>query len=124
MSKWKWVLHEGKHIYDVGILDDGSLHNPRGYPPEIVRAAVMAAHASRHARRSAAAKKAAVTRTQRQARKVYSIVKRIVEGHSIGPRTNCVICGRGLADQQSIDRGIGSECWQDVLSELQRGPSS
>jgi hypothetical protein len=124
MSKWKWVLHEGKHIYDVGIFDDGTLHNPRGYPPEIVRAAVLAADASQHARRSVAAKKAAVTRAKRQAQKVYRIVKRIVEGHSIGPRTNCVVCGRGLADQQSIDRGIGSECWQDVLSELQKETTS
>src|SRR5215210_6509072 len=34
MSKYKWVWHDfhtGARFYDVGILSDGSLHNPRGY---------------------------------------------------------------------------------------------
>jgi hypothetical protein len=28
------------------------------------------------------------------------------------------VCGRGLSDQQSIVRGVGPECWQDVLDQL------
>jgi hypothetical protein len=33
-SRYKWVKHEGVRLYDVGILADGSLHNPNGYPAE------------------------------------------------------------------------------------------
>jgi len=36
----------------------------------------------------------------------------------IGPLHHCFICGRHLDDQASIERGIGPECWQDVLSEI------
>jgi hypothetical protein len=31
MSKWRYVRHEGGILYDIGILDDGTLHNPNGY---------------------------------------------------------------------------------------------
>jgi hypothetical protein len=49
---------------------------------------------------------------------VHVIAKRIVAGLAIGPQNHCVICGRGLTDEESIARGIGSECWQDVLSDI------
>jgi hypothetical protein len=109
MSKYKWVWHEGTRLFEVGGLDDGSLHNPRGYPPEIVRAAVMAADAQWHARRSAAAKKAAVTRQRRQERRVHQAAQRIANKQETGPRTNCFVCGRHLDHSASIQRGIGSE---------------
>jgi hypothetical protein len=51
---------------------------------------------------------------------VYEVAKRIVQGGRYGPRRNCTICGRGLDDAQSIARGIGSECWQEVLGEIAR----
>ena len=118
-GRYKWVWHGGERLFDVGILDDGTLHNPRGWPEDIVRAAVMAADERRHARRSQAAKKAAETRRQRTAKRVYAVAKRLtLQGNPVGPRNSCVICGRGLGDQQSIDRRIGSECWQDVLSAV------
>jgi hypothetical protein len=119
MSKWKWVRHGADVLYEVGILEGGTLHNPRGYPDEIVREAVLAADARRAERRSNGAKKAAVTRNRRQETRVLQIAKRIVEGSGTGPRINCVICGRGLADTESIQRGIGSECWQGVLSAVE-----
>ena len=59
-SRYKWVNHEGERLYEVGILADGTLHNPRGYPDDVVRAAVLAADARKHERRSRAAKKAAL----------------------------------------------------------------
>lgn len=121
MSKYKWVHHDGGKLYEVGILPDGTLHNPRGYPDDLVRTVVLAADARRHERRSRAAKKAAATRSHRRERQVYRIVERISSGHSIGPRHNSAICGRGLDDPESIERGIGSECWQDVLRVITRG---
>ena len=59
MSRYKWVRHEGGKLYEVGIRADGALYNPRGYPEDVVRAAVLAADQRRHERRSHAAQKAA-----------------------------------------------------------------
>ena len=121
--RYKWVftdLSTGEKLYSVGILADGTLYNPNGYPDELVRTAVLAANARCHERRSKAAKQAAETRRQRTAKQVYAVAKRLTQGgNPIGPRKNCVICGRGLSDQPSIARGIGSECWQDVLSAIE-----
>jgi hypothetical protein len=58
MSRYKWVYHGAEKLYEVGILPDGTLHNPRKYPDDIVRAAVLAADAS--------ATSAAVLRLKRQ----------------------------------------------------------
>ena len=119
MSRYKWINFNGGRLLDVGILRDGSLWNPHGYPEPDVRAAVAAADDRRRVRRSASARMAGVTRRIRQEKRVYEIAKRIVEGQNIGPREHCDICGRGLTDKESIDRGIGSECWQEVLSAIQ-----
>jgi hypothetical protein len=120
-SRWKWVwrnAEKAERLFQVGILPDGSLYNPNGYPEDIVRAAVLAAEASRHERRGRAAKKAGETRRQRQTAKTYIVAQRIVANQSIGPRRHCYICGRGLGDPQSIARGVGSECWQEVLDAI------
>lgn len=111
---FRWVWHQGDNrLFDVGILADGTLHNPRGYPGDVV--------ARRHGRKSCAARKAAETRSRRRSNRIRSIAKRLVDdnGAPIGPRNFCIICGRGLSDRQSIDRGIGSECWQDVLEAIE-----
>jgi hypothetical protein len=107
MSRWKSVWHGETKLYDVGILPDGTLHNPRGYPDDIVRAAVLSA------------KKAGATRPRRRQKRVAQIAARILAGHDIDERTNCAICGRGLGDPASIKRGIGSECWQDLLATIE-----
>src|SRR5262245_4829263 len=72
------------------------------YPTNVVRAAVFAADADRHERRSNAAKAAAETRARRQETKVHIVARRIVAGKGIGQRHHCYICGRGLSDRQSI----------------------
>jgi Family of unknown function (DUF6011) len=88
------------------------------------RHAVLVADARRHERRIAAAKLAAETRGRRRKRKVYAAAKKLTfQGDKIGPRNNCVICGRGLDDPQSIARGVGSECWQDVLTAISQQTS-
>ena len=121
MGKYRWVLKPGSSMpvcwpdgvfHSVGILSDGTLWNPNGYPENEVRAAVLAADERRRIRRSNAAKKAAATRHERHGRLVYSVAKGIVEGREYGPRENCVVCGKGLTDPQSIARGIGSDCWK------------
>jgi hypothetical protein len=119
-SRYTWVNHEGTKLYAVGILADGTLYNPNGYPDDLVRTAVLAADARRHERRSRAAKKAAATKLERRELKVQIIAKRIAAAQATGPRKRCYVCGRGLTDLQSISRGIGSECWQDALTALTR----
>jgi uncharacterized protein DUF6011 len=116
MGRYRWVYGtDGVRYYDVGILEDGTLHNPNGYPEEIVLAQVMAADARRHERRSKAAKKAAITRAERKEKRTQQIARHIINGMGVKAQKHCAICGRHLDDTESIARGIGSECWQFVL---------
>jgi len=115
MSRWKWIRHDDAMLRDIGVNDDGSLHNPNGYPDDTVRAAIQAAQERRGQRRSEAATRAAGTRRKRTQARIYEVARRIVDGHMFGPSGHCEICGRGLDDPDSIERGIGSECWQFVL---------
>jgi hypothetical protein len=99
-------------------LADETLHNPNGYPEGLVRAAVTAADARRHERRSASAKKA-VQKRAASANNTELPKSRL--GYWQGkhtPGNNCAICGRFLDDRASINRSIGSECWQGVLAQI------
>ena len=120
MSSYNWVTHEGKKLFKIGILADGTLHNPNGYPDDVVRAAVLAADARKHDRRSRASKKAAATNSERRTLKVRIIARRLVVGQATGPASRCYVCRRKLTDQLSKSRGVGSECWQDVLSQIEK----
>jgi hypothetical protein len=115
---WKWISHEGHYFYNVGVGADGTLHNPRNYPEDEVRAAIAGAQERARARRSSAARKAAVTRRKRQDQRVYEAARRIVDGEVFGPADSCFICWRHLDDPESVRRGIGSECWQGVLERI------
>jgi hypothetical protein len=118
-SHWNLIHHEGTTLRQVGFWPDGSLYNPNNYPEQLVRAAVAGAEARRHERRSCAAKRAAVTRANRRTRDVQRAARAIAQRQRTGPRHTCFVCGRGLGDPQSIERGIGSECWQDVLRAVE-----
>jgi hypothetical protein len=119
MSRWKWIRYEGDVLLEVGINDDGTLWNPHGEPEVKVRAAIALAEKRRHENRSAAAKKAAATRRERQEKAIYEAARRIFhDGHRFGPARSCVICGNGLGDADSVERGIGSDCWQKVMRIL------
>jgi hypothetical protein len=107
-------------LYDVGIRADGSLFNPHLYPEGDIRNAIKEAQERKHRRRSKAAKKAAVTRAGRQELRVMEAAKRFVERRGIGQRSHCYICGKHLTDPESIQRGIGPECWQDLMKEVER----
>jgi hypothetical protein len=108
------------YLYEIGIYADGTLRNPRGYPEHQVREVLERVLEEDRKRRSDGAKRAAITRKRRQAKLIIETAKKIVEGAKIGPRSNCVICGRSLGDPESIQRGIGSECWQGVLSAVEK----
>jgi len=123
MSHWKRIYHDGAEFRDIGVNDDGTLHNPNGYPDDTVRAAVEGAEERRRQRRSEAATRAAGTRRKRTEKRIYEVARRIVDGHMFGPAGICQICGRVLHDPESIERGIGSECWQFVL-ECIKAPAS
>jgi hypothetical protein len=114
---YRWVHYDGQKLHGVGIRQDGSLVNPNHCPDDVVRAAVIAANERWRVRRSDAAKRAAETRHCRRERKVYEIVRRIRAGQDLRSGY-CHICRRVLSDPESKARGIGSECWQDVLSTL------
>jgi len=43
MTRYRWINHGGQGLRDVGVLPDGTLHNPNGYPDELVREAVRCA---------------------------------------------------------------------------------
>lgn len=121
-SRYRWVRHGDTTLYNVGILEDGTLYNPNNYPDAVVREAVLAANARRHERRGRAAKKAAATRQQRTELHVYAIAQNLLAGGKLEPRTNCRLCGKGLSDKASIERGVGSECWQTVMSAMEHAP--
>ena len=111
-------IRAGK-LYDVGIRVDGTLHNPNGYPEDVVRRSLEEMLARYHAACSAAAKKAVVTRAIRRKNKINVIAKSIASKSGVKPGTHCYVYGKGLTDAESIARGIGPECWQDVLREVE-----
>jgi hypothetical protein len=78
------------------------------------------AFSDRHDRRSRAAKKAAATNAERRALKVRIIAERIAARQATGPARFCFVCRKKLTDQQSVNRGIGSECWQTVLAQVEQ----
>jgi Family of unknown function (DUF6011) len=70
-------------------------------------------------RRKAAATKAVATRRKRRDARLQHIAGIIVESKSAGPSPKCLICRRTLKDDISVSRGIGTECWQDVLDAIE-----
>jgi len=45
LTHYCWLPHpqkSGEKLYDIGIRSDGSLHNPRGYDPDLICAAIAA----------------------------------------------------------------------------------
>ena len=106
---YRWVRHaSGRGTFaDVGILEDGTLHNPNGYPEAEVRAGVEAAIARLKESRKEAAARAALTRAARHERRVSEIADQIRQGHGIGQRATCACCRKALQDAASIERGIG-----------------
>ena len=60
--RWVYTNDLKQKLYDVGILPDGTLHNPNRYPEDLVRETIARAKRRRREMRSNAAKQAAITR--------------------------------------------------------------
>jgi hypothetical protein len=118
---WRALYAEpGVGVYrNVWIEEDGSLHNPHQYPDEEVRVAVLKADARQVARKTEASERAVATRRRRQAAKIHEAAKRILSKIGIGKQDRCFCCSKVLTDATSIDRGIGSDCWQHVLVAME-----
>jgi hypothetical protein len=124
---YRWpVLHVPgwDALFSVGIHRDGTLWNPNGYDPERLRTAVMAKVEERIAaqrqRRSDGAKQAAKTRARRVEKEIRKAAVAWLNSEKCEPRDRCRICGKRLDDPQSYNRGIGPECWQHVLDDIER----
>lgn len=116
---WRWLRSvNGWMIHKPKFFADGTATAFRAVPERELVEALVLANRRLNERRSASAKKAAQTRALRRERDVADIAKQWAAGKRIGPRTHCDICGKGLTDPKAIERGIGPECWQDVLREL------
>ena len=119
---WQFQTELGS-LYKAGLRPDGSLYNPNNYPEDIVRPLVMGVYgrgeARKKQRRAEGARKSGATRKRRAEKKLYEIVDRIVAGHTYGPAHTCALCDKDLSDPQSIERGIGSDCWQRVLATIE-----
>ena len=115
---WKWIREPtvpGGRLYDVGILPDGTLHNPRGYPEHLVRQAVEAANERRHEkRRTRPGRRPPPAPPTGSGKSLKSSPNCKADGH-ITPGDSCEICGRHLTDPESIGRGIGSDCWAKFI---------
>jgi len=123
--QWRSLTYPGYgYMSSIGINYDGSLRNPNGYPEDVVRAAVLWADEKHRAEitesRKKGAQQAAKTRKRRHEIKLRAIVNKMLRDEQIGPSTHCVLCKKQLSDPQSLARGIGSECWQGVLSLVEQ----
>ena len=74
----------------------------------------------RIARKQAGIAQAVATRARRREQHINLIAEKYVAGHRFGPRQQCVICRTFLSDPVSIQRGIGSECWDHMLQWIER----
>lgn len=112
-----------KALRNIGFYTDGRLYNPGGYPEELVERIIRPLYvewvAERAAKRKRGAAKAAITRQRRTKERIHGIAARMLRDEKIGPSSRCEICGRTLADDVSIARGVGSECWQTILAEVE-----
>ena len=112
---YRCAIHpDGRRLRNVGILADGTIHNPNGYNEHEVREAVLAALDREKVRRQSAAKKAVKTRAHRREQRVRRIATLITAG-AFCPNDRCAVCGRLLTDPESTAEGIGPECAADVL---------
>ncbi|ATQ66888.1 MULTISPECIES: DUF6011 domain-containing protein [Methylosinus] len=117
-SLFRTIRFDGETLRDLGVNDDGTLWNPNGYSADRVRAAVADAEETLRERRKVSAAKGAVTNKRRRDKRIHDIAKKIIGGANLSS-TSCVCCGRALTDPETIERGIGPECWSHVLEAIE-----
>jgi hypothetical protein len=70
-------------------------------------------------RRREGARKAATTRQNRTIARVYEVARALIGGQNRSA-VRCHICRKLITDHESKLRGIGSDCWQDVLRAIEQ----
>ena len=105
---------------DVWIEADETLHNPRGYPEDLARAAALRADIWKAERLAESRMRGVETRKRRREARIHRIALRILKNEGIGPQTHCACCRKFLTDPASISRGVGSECWGHLLEQVER----
>ena len=113
---WRSAPYKGDWFYSVSINRDGSLYNPNHYPEEAVREACLEADRQKAQKLIAARKQGVETRKRRREEKIAKVAKDYLLGKQIGNDTECAICGKGLSDPVSVERGVGSECWPQLMT--------
>ena len=124
VMRWRWVLMpDGGRVRDVSVSHEGGrlvgFDYSGPYDADAVLDRIVEVLARKRKRRSEAAKRGAATRSARRERRVYEIAKAVLS-RSVSPASRCYLCGRGLTDEQSRRRGVGPECWGDVLRAVER----
>ncbi len=119
---YRWYRSNGTVFHNVSLEHDSE--NIVSFScdeddKEAAKAGLFAVLISEKAKRSEAAKKAAETRRQRTKARVYEVARALVAGR-INPAVRCHICRKIVTDDESRLRGIGSDCWQDVLRAIER----
>lgn len=117
-QRWNWIDHNGTKITNPKI-ENGVGTADGDHPELLILEALVGTNRRWAARRSAAAKKAAVTRAERVEKLVYQEANALLAGRGFRPGLRCWICGKKITDEQSKSRGIGSDCWQRVLQITQ-----
>jgi hypothetical protein len=115
---WNWIrLDDGRKVHSVKILNENGqskISFDGEFSEAEVRAAAMRILRQEKDRRQQAAKRASDTRAARRNQDVYLAASLYMRGR-LSPSNMCFICHRAITDPSSAQRGIGSECWQEVL---------
>lgn len=114
-QKWRWIRYQGVCLQNLMLQADGTA-SADGVDEATALQAIIDANSRRNQRRSIAAKRAATTRAKRRQVRLYGVVKQHMSDGKFPSALHCRICGRGLSDAESKARGIGSECWAEVLN--------
>jgi Family of unknown function (DUF6011) len=123
-AEWSWIRNGETKITGVRISHNGSeiteAHSDNVASTNLIVSAVLGALQRRRSKRSKSALKAAETRKLRRDAKVNWIAKELISNRTFKPTYQCRVCGKKITDTESMERGIGSDCWQTVLEAIQR----
>ncbi len=115
---WGWVrLSDGRKVFNVKIANENGVSKiafDGEFSESEVRQTVLKILQREKGRRQEAAKRAVETRAIRRKQDVYRAAKLYAE-NNLTPSRRCLCCKRVITDLTSFQRGVGSECWQEVL---------
>lgn len=120
MKKYSYVKYQGNRYYNIGQEQDGTFYNPKNYPHEIVWEILEWIAEEKRQRKADAIRRGVATRKRRRELKINEIAMALIRGDGIGSQMVCACCKKVLGDPESIERGIGPECWQHVLDMIER----